>query len=329
MQILIVYEGKIPVHLYGGIERVIWDLGKELAQLGHNVSYLVKSGSYCDFAKVIFIDQNKTITEQIDNSYDIIHFHFTPPDISKLNKPYIVTVHGNSNNFDELDYNSVFVSENHAHRYNSESYVHNGLDWNEYPKPELQNLRTYFHFLGNASWRVKNVAGAIKIIKKTRSERLMVLGGVRFNFNMGIRFTLSPRIRFAGMVGGSEKYKLLNGSKGLIFPVKWHEPFGLALIESLYFGCPVFGTPYGSLPEIITQEVGYLSNRSDDIAEELLNSNNYSALRCHEYAVEKFNSKRMTLEYLIKYEEVMSGKSLNLRAPKLLKIQEQKWLDWD
>lgn len=329
MQILIVYEGKIPVHLYGGIERVIWDLGKELAQLGHNVSYLVKSGSYCDFAKVIFIDQNKTITEQIDNSYDIIHFHFTPPDISKLNKPYIVTVHGNSNNFDELDYNSVFVSENHAHRYNSESYVHNGLDWNEYPKPELQNLRTYFHFLGNASWRVKNVAGAIKIIKKTRSERLMVLGGVRFNFNMGIRFTLSPRIRFAGMVGGSEKYKLLNGSKGLIFPVKWHEPFGLALIESLYFGCPVFGTPYGSIPEIITQEVGYLSNRSDDIAEELLNSNNYSALRCHEYAVEKFNSKRMTLEYLNKYEEVMSGKRLNIRAPKLFKIQEQKWLDWD
>lgn len=329
MRILIVYEGKIPVQLYGGIERVIWGLGKELVQLGHSVSYLVKSGSYCDFAKVIFIEQNKTITEQIDDSYDVIHFHFTPPDISKLNKPYIVTVHGNSNNFVELDCNSVFVSENHAHRYNSESYVHNGLDWNEYPKPELQNLRTYFHFLGNASWRVKNVAGAIKIIKKTRSERLMVLGGVRFNFNMGIRFTLSPRIRFAGMVGGSEKYKLLNGSKGLIFPVKWHEPFGLALIESLYFGCPVFGTPYGSLPEIITKEVGYLSTRSDDIAEEIMNSNNYSAIRCHEYAAEKFNSNRMTLEYLKKYEEVMSGKSLNLRAPKLIKIQEQKWLDWD
>ena len=53
----------------------------------------------------------------------------------------------------------------------------------------------------------------------------------------------------------------------MIFPVRWHEPFGLAIVESLYFGCPVFGTPYGSLPEIVAPDVGVLSARASDLAE--------------------------------------------------------------
>ena len=134
--------------------------------------------------------------------------------------------------------------------------MHNGLDWNDYSTPELMKSRNYFHFLGNAAWRVKNVSGAINVIKKTKTQRLKVLGGVRFNFKMGMRFTFSTKVGFEGMVGGQTKFDLLNGSKGLIFPVKWHEPFGLAIIESLYFGCPVFGTPYGSLPELVTSDFG-------------------------------------------------------------------------
>ena len=329
MRILIVYTGIIPVHLYGGTGRVIWGLGKELVKLGHEVSYLVKQGSYSDFASVIYIDKNKPILEQITNDYDIIHFNFEPNGVENLSTPYIITIHGNPNNLSkEHDKNTVFVSKNHASRHNSNSYVYNGLDWSEYSTPELKNKRTYFHFLGNAAWRVKNVSGAIDVIKKTKTEKLKVLGGVRFNFKMGIRFTFSPKVSFAGMVGGNQKYKLLNGSKGLIFPVKWHEPFGLAIIESLYYGCPVFGTPYGSLPELVKEDVGFLSNKSDELADAILNFDNFSRQRCHEYVMEEFNSKRMTLKYLEKYEKVISGDRLNTYPPKLLKLQNQKWLDW-
>lgn len=328
MRILIVNTGIIPVHLYGGTERVIWGLGKELVKLGHDVSFLVKQGSYSDFATAIHIDEKKPILEQIANDYDLIHFNFQPKDVEKLSIPYIITRHDNSNNMNELDKNTVFVSQNHASRYNSNSYVYNGLDWNEYSAPELGNKRNYFHFLGNAAWRVKNVKGAIDIIKKAKSEKLKVLGGVRFNFKMGIRFTFSSKVSFAGMVGGEEKFKLLNGSKGLIFPVKWHEPFGLAIIESLYYGCPVFGTPYGSLPELVKEDVGFLSNKSDELVEAIINIDDYSRQRCHEYVREEFNAKRMALEYLKKYEIVISGNRLNTDAPKLLNIQEQKWLDW-
>ena len=329
MHILIIYKGIIPKYLYGGIERVIWSLGKELVKYGHRVTYLVKQGSYCDFADIIFIDENKSIIEQIPKNIDIAHFNFEPEDIEQIKIPYIITMHGNSNDLKKLDKNTVFVSKNQAERYSSDCYVYNGLDWDEYLKPDFSLKRNYFHFLGKAAWRVKNLKGAIDIIKKTPSERLVVMGGKRFNFNMGIRFTFSPRIKFVGMVGGEEKYRFLNGSKGLIFPVRWNEPFGLAIIESLYYGCPVFGTPYGSLPELVKPEIGFLSNKSQELVQAILNVGSYSPKACYEYARDEFNSKRMAIDYLKKYEILLSGKTLNQDQPQLKEVQSEKFLDWE
>ncbi|MCX7726870.1 MAG: glycosyltransferase [Chitinispirillaceae bacterium] len=328
MKILIVYPAIIPASLYGGTERVIWSLGKELSSMGHKVSYLVKKGSTCNFAQVIPMDEKKPILDQVTNEYDVIHFHFTPENIDSFNLPYIITIHGNSTTSQKLDKNTVFVSKDHANRHGSNSYVYNGLSWDEYKSPDLTLNRTYFHFLGNASWRIKNVAGAIEIIKATKTERLIVLGGVRFNFKMGIRFTFSRKISFKGMVGDIEKCNVLNGSKGLIFPVRWHEPFGLAVIESLFYGAPVFGTPYGSLPELVPKEVGYLSNKKLELKEAILNYKNYSPKICHEYVMDKFNSRVMAIEYLKRYERVINKEPLNKSNPQLIALQKSKFLEW-
>ena len=77
MKILIVNNTVIPALAYGGTERVIWYLGKELVKLGHKVDYLVKKGSRCSFAeKIHFIDEQRKIEEQIPTGYDIVHFNF-------------------------------------------------------------------------------------------------------------------------------------------------------------------------------------------------------------------------------------------------------------
>jgi glycosyltransferase involved in cell wall biosynthesis len=326
MNILIMNPGIIPAHKYGGTERVIWYLGKELAKLGHTITFLVSKGSYCNFATVQFFDSTKSLSEQIPHSIDIVHFNVQPAE--PISKPYIVTIHGNVNDLRAFDANTVFVSKNHANRFGSDSFVYNGLDWNDYGKPNLLNKRRYFHFLGKAGWRVKNVKGAIDVIKSTQKEKLKVLGGYRLNFKMGFRLTLNPRITFSGMVGGDKKNKLLQESKGLLFPVRWHEPFGLALIESLYFGCPVLGTPYGSLPEIVHEEVGFLSNNGEELARETKNIERFSKQRCHDYVVDVFNSKKMAEAYVDKYWKVLNGETLNQALPKLLKVQAEKFLEW-
>lgn len=326
IHVLIVLPAKIPALLYGGTERVIWDLGKCLHDLGHQITYLVSESSTCPFANVLFYDAHKSLNQQIPEDVDLVHLQFSPSE--EIKKPYLVTIHGNIPFGMELDKQCVFVSRNHAVRHGSQEFVYNGLDWNNYSKVDLKSNRDSFHFLANAAWKVKNLKGAIDLTKQA-NQKLTVLGGHRFNFRMGWRFTFGTHVSFKGMVGNQKKAVFLNKSKGLIFPVLWDEPFGLAVIESLYFGCPVFATPYGALPELVNNSVGALSNQRSILVEALKNSSSYDKKTCHEYVNEKFSAMIMTKNYLKIYERVMNGEVLNDNNPTLLKKQEEKYLPFE
>ena len=326
MKILLANNTTIPVHAYGGTERVIWWLGKALVQMGHEVVYLVKKGSTCPFAEVLSLDDKKPLAQQIPDSVDVAHFHFEVRE--PLDRPVLFTVHGNSNEAKTFHPNTVWVSRNHAYRHGGSAFVHNGIDPDDYGTPMLDNRRQYFHFLANAAWRVKNVRGAIDLATQA-DERLHVIGGSRVNFRMGLRITISPNVRFHGMLGGDGKNAIIQASKGLVFPVLWHEPFGLAIVESLFFGCPVFGTPYGSLPELlgsnagsanrqwsgwveaVHSEFGFLSNKKAEIVEAIREADQYDRRRCHEYAVANFSAQRMAQAYLHYYEKVANGETLH------------------
>lgn len=325
MHVLIVYPGIIPVFKYGGTGRDIWYEGKELARMGHKVTYLTGKGSGCDFADVIPLNPDQSFDDQIPESVDIVHFHFKPNE--KISKPFMVTIHGNSNKVEVFDINTVFVSRDHARRHGSEAFVYNGMDWDDYGAVDLQAKRNYFHFLGNAAWRVKNLRGAIKVVSDAEA-RMVVLGGHRLNFRMGFRFTTNSNISFKGFVGGEKKFASLRNSAGLVFPVLWNEPMGLAIIESLYFGCPVFGTPYGSLPELVPSEVGFLTNSSSSMSEAIKDAGLFSAKFCHEYAVENFNSRRMTENYLVLFGQVLNGEPLNPTPPRMKEIPSEGLLPW-
>ena len=313
MKILITTTSRLPAEKYGGTERVIWCLGKELSKVGHQVRFLAAPNSHCPFAEVISYSKQDDVRLLIPEDVDVVHFNSDLP--NDLQVPYVITQHGNSPKGSILDKQTIFVSSNHAERYGATAYVHNGLDWSD-QNFEERTPRSDFHFLGKAAWRRKNVRGAISTTMRVNKAKLNVLGGSRLNFSMGFRFTVNPRVKFHGMVNDEYKNEVMQRSEGLVFPVRWNEPFGLALIESLYCGCPVFGTPYGALPEIVTDEVGFLSNKSDELSEALRNAASWSSISCREYAVEQFNSQKMAYEYLKYYEKAINGGFLNEKSPK-------------
>ncbi|MBT5383170.1 MAG: glycosyltransferase [Phycisphaerae bacterium] len=323
MNIIITSNERLPALLYGGSPRVVWCLAKELSLLGHRVQLLAPLGSECPFADVLPYEPRQDVRELIPPDVDIVHFNSGVP--KAMQSPYIFTQHGNVLPGESIDRNTVFVSKNHAARHGSESFVHNGLDWQDAAQSSLP--RCDFHFLGKAAWRKKNVRGAIAATKEVPSARLHVLGGHRLNFSMGFRFTASSRISFHGMTNDHQKYEIMSRSQGLVFPVRWHEPFGLAIIESMHCGCPVFGTPYGSLPELVPPEVGLLSSSQSELAAAMADADRWDPATCTAYATEYFNSKRMALAYLEKYERVINGESLNATPPTLLK-PEEKLLPW-
>jgi len=294
---------------------VVWDLANALSEMGHRVHLLAAEGTTCSFAEVSFIDPRQSLKLQIPKNIDLVHFHNRPdfdPDVDFL--PYLYTQHGNETAPRDMPINSVFVSENHARRFGADQFVHNGLDWSLYGPVELARPRKWLHFLGNAAWKVKNLRGAMEVARDA-NEILAVLGGYRLNFKRGFRLTLSTRVKFFGMVGGQQKIDLLSVSRGLVFPVIWDEPFGLAVIESLYFGCPVFASSRGSLPELVTGETGFLSNDLAELAS-AIRERRFDAAACHEHARSRFSAHRMATDYLAKYQQVMSGTSLTHNRPR-------------
>lgn len=328
MNIAVVLSSKLPAKLYGGTERVVWGLLKELKTLGHRLWLVAERGSVCPYAEVIPRRYDMPLRAHIPSEVELVHLH-NFENLEDLTTPHITTIHGNSIP-SNLDQHVVFVSRNHAERFGVDSYVHNGLDWEAYPTPKLSLERKGFHFLGKAAWRVKNLKGAIDLVHTIPRAQLNVLGGYRINFKMGFRITLSPRIRFFGMVDDLGKARIIQKSQGLVFPVRWHEPFGLAVIESLYYGSPVFGTPYGSLPELVGEEFGYLSTRRTDIAQRMIahiEERLYSPYLCHEYARETFSARQMAQAYLLKYEAVLNGNALCKREP--VALDAERSLPWD
>jgi glycosyltransferase involved in cell wall biosynthesis len=315
MNILIFNHAILPVSKYGGTERIVWWLGKELSRQGHGVTFLAKAGTKSDFAKVLIYNPAVSINQQIPDYIDVVHLDHQPSE--PISKPYITMISGNINDFQELDRNTVFVSKNHANRFQSEAFVYNGLDLSDYDKPTFSQKRGHLHFLAKAAWRVKNIKGAIAIARKGK-QKLVVLGGTRLNIKMGFRFTPYPNIQFYGMLGGEKKNQLLNASKALLFPVLWHEPFGIALIESLYMGAAVLGTPYGSLPELIIPEVGFLSNKQSELVNQISHIADYDNRKCHEYVADSFTIRQTAEGYLRYYEVVLNKQNINKTSPKLI-----------
>lgn len=322
MNIALVIDSQLPALLYGGTERVVWGLMRVLKARGHRLWLLAPAGTECPFAKVIVRDHAQPFEAQIPEEVDLVHFHV--PISQPYPKPHVITIHGNSLSA-AVGQNYIFVSKQHAERFGVGSYVWNGLDWDDYPTPDLHQLRSHYHFLGKAAWRLKNLKGAIDTTHAIRGGHLDVLGGHRLNLKMGFRFTLSPRVHFYGMVGNEKKAEVMQRSKGLIFPVRWHEPFGLAVIESLYYGAPVFATPYGSLPELVHPDIGFLSANHRVLADHIQHAT-YSPQRCHDYVQTLFSAERMATDYLQKYEQALSNTPLCHQLPRLQ--EAESYLPW-
>lgn len=318
MKILIeAHHLKIPAKSYGGTERVIYGLGKELSKLGHEVAFLVKKGSQCDFAKIYEFDASQTLEKQLPLGYDMVHFNGVIDGFENI-KHKIFTIHGNVGG-GLLNKNVVFISKNHASRCGSDVFVYNGLDWSEYPTPNLNLKRDGYHFLGKAKWKVKNFSDAVSISLLLK-QRLLVMGGVKWqwwNLKKNMLQKIHPRIKYLGMVDNSIKMKVIERSKGLVFPVRWHEPFGLAIIESMYAGAPVFGSCYGSLPELITKKVGVVAKSKRELIEKMRNAN-FSPIDCHQYAKGYFSSEVMAENYLTIYKRVLDLGELHSMNPTLI-----------
>ena len=58
-------------------------------------------------------------------------------------------------------------------------------------------------------------------------------------------------IEYGGEADAERKRELYRRARALLMPIRWTEPFGLVMVESLACGTPVIAFPEGSAPEVV------------------------------------------------------------------------------
>lgn len=298
MHVTLVHHTRLPVKGYGGSERVAVALVRGLVALGHRVTLIAPPGTRVPDTELIPLAAGKLRDGATDLSglvpadSDIVHAHFP---MKPIRQPWVWTLHGTTPAGVTRPANTIYLSADHAARHGSTSFVHNGLDPADFNYRDAKD--DYDLFLG----RLHSSKGWQLAVQGARSAgRSLVVAG-------GWRPSLSRALRYAGEVDGQEKSDLLAGARLLWMPAQWDEPFGLTLIEALFSGTPVLGTPRGALPQILSPEVSELGTTVEELVAKLPAMAEKRPADCRARAERWFSHTVMAGEYVRFYESYLAS----------------------
>ncbi len=125
-------------------------------------------------------------------------------------------------------------------------------------------------------------------------------------------------VKFIGEVNHQQKNVLLGGAFATLVPNRWAEPFGLMMVESMATGTPVIATNLGSIPELITPEVGIVvsytkneQNLVNSFAWKLHELSKIDRNACRARVTKHFSSESMVQGYADLCESMLSTKKVH------------------
>lgn len=335
----------VPPKRYGGIERIVSYLTEELVRQGHEV-VLFASGDSVTAAELVpcsptalrlahardpmlyNVLQLEHIRRRAED-FDVLHFHMDYlhfPLVRGMARPTVTTMHGRLDLpdlpliFSEFEDMPLVSISDHQRRPLSAQWVStvlHGLPRDLYSGSEV-GANGYLAFLGRICPE-KRLDRAIEIAKRAGLE-LKIAAKVdkvdQSYFDEVIRPMLDhPLVEFVGEITEREKQAFLGGSRAVLFPIDWPEPFGLVLIEAMACGTPVIAWPCGSVPEVIDPGLtGFIVNSIDQAvaAVEAVGSVDRKLVRRRFEA--RFTAKRMARDYCKVYESLMRRRLPTARA---------------
>src|SRR4051794_12760937 len=126
-------------------------------------------------------------------------------------------------------------------------------------------------------------------------------------FAREIEPVLGDRVRYAGVLGHTEKTALLAEAACALVPSRWPEPFGLVAVEAMACGTPVAASPAGALPEVV--EEGVTGAVDADLARALARAERLDREAVRTRALERFSIDAVAREYLDLYRAIARSDS--------------------
>jgi glycosyltransferase involved in cell wall biosynthesis len=209
----------------------------------------------------------------------------------------------------------VGISRNQIDGLSSTAYwnvVHNATDVDQLRMVPCRDKDQYLAFLGRLTYN-KGVDTAIRVAQRTRMK-LKIAGnltsepGAQQYFESEIKPHLGDRIEWVGPVNDIQKQELLGKARALLFPIRWKEPFGLVMIESLACGTPVIATRCASTPEVIEDgKTGFLCDDEDQLVEAVGKIDQIDRATCRSVAEERYSVRVSARQYLQVLEKAIQG----------------------
>ena len=177
--------------------------------------------------------------------------------------------------------------------------VPNGIAVDAYPFAADKD--DYLLYLGRVS-QTKGVHDAVAAARACR--RPLVIAGTwtieeeRRYLDDEIRPLLGPDVTWVGEVGFAAKVDLLGRAACLVLPIRWHEPFGLVLVEAMACGTPVAAVGLGAVPEIVVDGVtGALCGSPEGLPDAVRGAINRDPHACRAHVETHFTAERMAAGY--------------------------------
>ena len=331
----------VPPQLYGGTERVVSYLTEELIHKGHEVTLFASGDSVTSAYLVAGIDKALRLNEACQDplahhiiqmkevleraaSFDILHFHTDYlhfPMTELLQAPCITTLHGR---LDIPDLQAVYK------KFPSENVVSISKSQKK-PLPEAHWAGTVYHGLPENLHRPGSGTGGYwAFLGRISPEKgidqaieIATMAGIRLKiaakidkadagyFQKHVRHLLDhPLIDFIGEINEQQKTRFLGDAIGMLFPIKWAEPFGMVMIEAMACGTPVLAFANGSVPEIIEEgRSGVLVRSVQEAVSAIPKTAGLSRAAVRNAFEERFTATRMTDDYIRIYREILRRSS--------------------
>ncbi|GAB3075564.1 glycosyltransferase [Micromonospora schwarzwaldensis] len=137
---------------------------------------------------------------------------------------------------------------------------------------------------------------------------------VRFFHDHVAPYVDGDLVRWVGTVAGQERDDLVASARASLFPLRWEEPGGTAVVESLSLGTPVVATARGCLPELIAPgRTGLLTTDEEELGDLVLAAGRLDADECRREAADRFTPARMAERYVELYDRVRQGATRSLQ----------------
>jgi glycosyltransferase involved in cell wall biosynthesis len=250
------------------------------------------------------------------DEFEIVHSHLDWLPLTLIDQwhaPLVTTVHGFSDRRILPAYlaaDSHYVSISDSDRSEQLDYVatvHHGIDLSEFSA--TQTAGDDLVALGRIH-PDKGIDEAIAIARGA-GRRLLLCGPIADDayFEGQVRPHLGDgRVVYLGMVGPEERSRVLGSAAVLLHPVRFAEPFGLAVVEAMACGTPVIAFRRGSMPEIVDEGItGVLVDTVAEAVAAVPAAAELDRRIVRETAERRFGVDRMVDDYLAVYREIVSS----------------------